>query len=85
LLEVAPDRSDFLLGFTTYSCRQYLHGTTNPHSSLLICTISASVKAYLAEQYMSGAKSDAILARTTTMKKKARLIGDRVMGARRIW
>ena len=32
--------------------------------------MSASMKAYLAENYMSGPKADAILARTTTKKKK---------------
>lgn len=32
--------------------------------------MSASMKAYLAEKYMTGAKADAILARTTTKKKK---------------
>jgi pre-mRNA-splicing factor CWC26 len=32
--------------------------------------MSTSKKAYLAERYMSGAKADAILARTTTKKKK---------------
>ena len=32
--------------------------------------MSASMKAYLAEKYMSGPKADAILARTTTKKKK---------------
>lgn len=33
-------------------------------------TMSTSMKAYLAEKYMSGPKADAILARTTTKKKK---------------
>lgn len=37
--------------------------------------MSASMKAYLAEKYMSGPKADAILARTTTTKKKKRKAG----------
>ena len=41
-----------------------------PRLSLPVCTMSASMKAYLAGKYMSGPKADAILARTTTKKKK---------------
>ena len=41
-----------------------------PRLSLAISRMSASMKAYLAEKYMTGPKADAILARTTTKKKK---------------
>ena len=46
--------------------------TTSAHLAhpLPTSTMSASMKAYLAEKYMSGPKADAILARTTTKKKK---------------
>ena len=44
----------------------------HPRLSLPISIMSASMKAYLAEKYMSGPKADAILARTTGKKKKRR-------------
>jgi len=40
------------------------------YTSLPVSTMSASMKAYLAEKYMTGPKADAILARTTTATKK---------------
>lgn len=45
------------------------------HTSLPVSTMSASMKAYLAEKYMSGPKADAILARTTVKKKKRKAGG----------
>jgi len=42
------------------------------HLSLPTSTMSASMRAYLAEKYMTGPKADAILARTTATKKKKR-------------
>ena len=43
---------------------------THLRTLLPISTMSASMKAYLAEKYMTGPKADAILARTATKKKK---------------
>lgn len=43
---------------------------TNTHTLSPICISSASMKAHLAERYMPGAKSNAILVRMATKKKK---------------
>ena len=56
----------------------------NPHFSLPIRTVPASIKAYLAGRPMSVAKADTVLACTATERKNERPIGDGVVGARRI-
>ena len=43
--------------------------------------MSASMKAYLAEKYMTGPKADAILARTTTKKKKRKTVAANSTGS----